>query len=196
VLDVGCAQGYLGELLAERGYRVTGIEHSSRVPAGFPETVGLVPADLDEGLPSGLGGFDVIMCADVLEHVRRPDQLLRQLRSAMAPGGFLIASLPNSGHLYFRWNVLLGRFPQQERGLFDRTHLRFYTWRGWVELLAGAGFEIRQVRCSGVPVGEALPSWKDRWPARLAERLSFESARLWKTACAYQFVVTAWPVGE
>ncbi|HZT32949.1 MAG TPA: class I SAM-dependent methyltransferase [Bryobacteraceae bacterium] len=194
VLDIGCAAGYLGAALANRGYRVTGIENPAHVPADFPPGAALVCADLDQGLPPQLGAFDFILCADVLEHLRRPEALLRELRRALAPGGRLIASLPNSGHLYFRWNVLLGRFPQHDRGLFDRTHLHFYTWQGWRDLFAGAGFAIESLRCSAVPVGEALPAWKDRWPMRAAERLSYWSARCWKTACAYQFIVVARPV--
>ena len=79
--------------------------------------------------------FDYIVCADVLEHLRDPLRMLRDCQARLAPGGTLILSLPNSGHWYFRWNVLLGRFPQHDRGLFDRTHLHFYTWDGWVELL-------------------------------------------------------------
>lgn len=193
VLDVGCAAGYLGDRLARRGFRVTGIESAVHAAENFPETVELVHADLDGGLPPGLGCFDFVVCADVLEHLRRPEPFLRELRGTLAPGGRLIASLPNSGHWYFRWNVLLGRFPQHERGLFDRTHLHFYPWQGWVELFRSAGFTIERVRCSGVPVGEAVPQWRERWPVRVAERISYESARFWKTACAYQFIVIARP---
>jgi methionine biosynthesis protein MetW len=193
VLDVGCAGGYLSELLARRGYRVTGVESAVHAVQNFPETVELVHADLDSGLPPGLGSFDYVICADVLEHLRRPEPFLRELHSVLTANGRLVASLPNSGHWYFRWNVLMGRFPQHDRGLFDRTHLHFYTWQGWVQLFAAAGFTIEQVRSSGIPAGEALPRWRDRWLVRLAERLSFESARIWKTACAYQFIVVARP---
>ena len=59
----------------------------------------------------------------------------------------------------FAWNVLMGRFPQHERGLFDSTHLQYYTWHGWVELLPRAGFLIETLRCSGVPLGLAFPRW-------------------------------------
>ena len=159
VLDVGCAGGYLGVILVARGYRVTGIDSPGARRAGFPDSIELVEADLDLGLPPLAGRFDFIICADVLEHLRRPDRMLRDLHGALADGGRLAASLPNSGHAYFRWNVLTGRFPAEDRGLFDRTHLHFYTWRGWVDLLAAAGFRIETLRCSGVPIGLALPRW-------------------------------------
>jgi SAM-dependent methyltransferase len=197
VLDVGCAGGYLSEILAVRGYCVTGIDSPGARHAGFPESVELVEADLDLGLPPGLslthGRFDFIICADVLEHLRQPAGMLRDLRGLLATGGRLAASLPNSGHAYFRWNVMLGRFPAHGRGLFDRTHLHYYTWRGWVDLFASAGSRIETVKCSGVPVGLALPKWRDTATVRAFERLSYESARWWRKMFAYQFVVTAAP---
>ena len=197
VLDVGCAGGYLSEILAARGYRVTGVDSPGARLAGFPESVELVEADLDLGLPAGLspmpGHFDFIICADVLEHLRQPAGMLCDLRGLLATGGRLAASLPNSGHAYFRWNVMWGRFPAHGRGLFDRTHLHYYTWRGWVDLFASAGFRIESVKCSGVPVGLTLPEWRDTAAVRALERLSYESARWWKKMFAYQFVVTAAP---
>ena len=188
VLDIGCAGGYLAEILAQRGFSVTGID----LP-GTPHPSGMqfVAADLDRGLPALDGCFEYIICADVLEHLRQPERLLRECRERLAPGGALIASLPNSGHAYFRGQVLMGRFPQHDRGLFDRTHVQFYTWHGWVDLLARAGFLIETLHCSGVPVGLALPKWEGSVWVRALERLSYESARAWKNLFAYQFIVRA-----
>ncbi|HVN07064.1 MAG TPA: class I SAM-dependent methyltransferase [Bryobacteraceae bacterium] len=193
VLDLGCAGGYLSAILAGRGYHVTGIDSPGAACAGFPESVELLEADLDRGLPTLSGRFDFVICADVLEHLRRPALLLRDLQGVLARGGKLAASLPNSGHAYFRWTVLRGRFPAEDRGLFDRTHLHFYTWRGWKDLFGAAGFRIVTVRCSGVPMGLALPRWEGSTAVRALERMSYESARWWKEMFAYQFIVTASP---
>jgi len=193
VLDVGCAGGYLGAILASRGYRVTGIDSPGAARTGFPDSIELLEADLDLGLPPLSGRFDFVICADVLEHLRRPALLLRDLRAVLSAGGLLAASLPNSGHAYFRWNVLTGRFPSDDRGLFDRSHLHFYTWRGWLELFRTTGFRIETLRCSGVPIGLALPKWEGSAVVRALERMSYESARWWKTMFAYQFIVTAAP---
>jgi hypothetical protein len=109
----------------------------------------------------------------------------------MAAGAALVGSLPNSGHAWFRWNVLRGRFPQEERGLFDSTHLHFYTWDGWVDLFDRAGLRIEKVRPSAVPIGLVLPRWRESAAVRVIERTSFEAARLWKRMFAYQFIVRA-----
>lgn len=188
VLDVGCGYGHLGEVLTQRGFSVTGVDFP-----GLPHSpeIEFAAADLDRGLPPLDGRFDFILCADILEHLRDPLRMLVDCRMLLAANGALIASLPNSGHAYFRLQVLLGRFPQQDRGLFDRTHLRFYMWDGWVELLEHAGFRITGLQCSGVPVGEALPQWKGGWMVRTLELVSFLSARMWKRLFGYQFVVRA-----
>jgi SAM-dependent methyltransferase len=188
VLDVGCAGGYLSEILVERGFRVTGID----LP-GSPQPPGIEfhAADLEHGLGPAGGPFDYIICADILEHLRSPLGLLREIRQRLAPGGALLASLPNSGHWYFRYNVLVGRFPQHPNGLFDSTHLRFYPWSGWVHLFSRAGFRIDTVHPTTVPFGLALPSLDGSLAVRALERASFDCARLWKKLFAYQFVVSA-----
>ena len=191
VLDVGCGPGYLCEVLRDRGYEVTGIERDGWGPPGGPQGYRLVEADLDRGVPPLGERFDTIICADILEHLREPESILRQLRGLLAPGGRLIASLPNSGNLYFRLVVLAGRFPKHDKGLFDSTHIHFFTWDGWRKLLGKGGYSIRQVRPTGVPVRLAFPGWEGNFGIRAAERLSYLFAQLRKQIFAYQFVVSA-----
>ncbi len=193
VLDLGCADGYLAAILAGCGYRVTGVERPGGTGESFPNEVTLIEADLDQGLPALDGRFDYVVCADILEHLKDPRRLLEEIRGVLGTNGRLIASLPNSGNLYFRLNVLAGRFPQHDRGLFDRTHLHFHMWSNWVELFAAAGYAIESRRSSGIPVSLALPRFAETLPVRAAERVSYELARIWKTMFAYQFVVTARP---
>jgi SAM-dependent methyltransferase len=191
VLDVGCATGYLARILAQRGYQVVGIERPGGYGDSFPESVELVEANLDAGVPALRGRFSYVICGDILEHLREPERILMQITRILEPDGVLIASLPNSGNLYFRLSILMGEFPQQDKGLFDRTHVRFYMWRGWRELFESAGLEIRRRKVTGVPVGLALPKWDASAPIRALEWLAFLLARLRPTLFAYQFVVTA-----
>ncbi|HZU29389.1 MAG TPA: class I SAM-dependent methyltransferase [Bryobacteraceae bacterium] len=189
VLDLGCAGGYLSRLLAERGYSVTAVDVPGSPPPALPSSVSYLEADLDQGLPRVEDHFDFVICADLLEHLRNPDRLLRDIREQMKPGGMLVGSLPNSGNIYFRLNVLFGRFPMDDRGLFDRTHVHFYMWRGWNELLERNGFRITTVRPTVIPFSLALPG--SSGVGRAVESVYALLARAWKKLFAYQFVVLA-----
>jgi len=193
VLDIGCGTGELAALLAGRGYEVTGIE---RVPIQDPALASafeLLLADVENGLPPVKGAYDFVICGDVLEHLRDPAKLLRQIHSVLTPSGRVIASLPNSGHYYFRLNILFGSFPQHEKGLFDRTHVRFFMWDGWRELFAGEGFQFLSVRATVPPFELQFPSLSGSLVLRAAERFNYWFARMRKQLFAYQFVVEAAP---
>jgi len=193
VLDVGCAEGHLARLLAGRGFEVVGIDRPGTLSETFPSSGRMVQADLDLGMPGLPEAFEFIMCADILEHLRDPQQFLLDLRPHFTSGGLLIASLPNSGNLYFRLNLLIGRFPSHDRGLFDRTHLHFLTWQRWQELFTRTGFHIEKVLPTGMPIGLALPRWEKTWMMRAIEHATYALARAWMTLFAYQFVIVARP---
>jgi SAM-dependent methyltransferase len=196
VLDVGGGEGFLSRILKERGYRVVCVAAPGSVAPSFPEGVEVHEANLDLDRPLFAEPFSFIACGDVLEHLRDPQTTLRWLGGQLAPGGRLVASLPNSGHWYFRLTVLSGRFPADDRGLFDRTHLHFYTWDGWRELFQTAGLEITNVAPTAVPFGLAWNAGSGHIAVRTLERLSYELGRVWKALFAYQFVVRARPAGE
>ena len=193
VLDVGCGLGYMSELLAARGYFVVGIEHPGAILQAASANVQFMEADLESGLPHLNRTFDFVLCLDVLEHLREPVKLLREIARTLSPNGRLVASLPNSGNIYFRLNVLFGRFPADDRGLFDRTHLHFYTWAGWIDLFAAGGFGIRGVQPSSLPFGFALHRAADSGLVLMLETVWHWLSRAWKKLFAYQFVVTAVP---
>ena len=182
----------MGALLADRGFRVTGVERRGGYREPFPPSVQLIEADLEQGLPLFDRRFDYVLCADILEHLRNPGKLLTDLRSVASPAGTLIASLPNSGNIYFRLNILAGRFPQDDKGLFDRTHIQFFMWDGWADLLQKSGWRIRGVQSSAIPVGLVVPpKWEDSALVRGMERVCYGLAKLRKTVFAYQFIVVA-----
>ena len=142
VLDLGCADGHLAGALRAAGHHVVGVDLAAT--DGVEDRVDeLVQADLDHGLPPEVTGpFDVVVAADVLEHVRRPEILLHELHGVLAPSGVLVASVPNFAHWYPRLRTLAGRFDYDRRGILDRTHLRVFTRRSFESLVAEHGLTV------------------------------------------------------
>ncbi len=147
VLDVGCGFATTSQHIAKLGNRVTGIESSAEAVAVARTRVSdIVHADLQQldSVKNALSGrrFDVIIFADVLEHLAWPIGILRGYLDLLKEGGSVIVSLPNVGLWSVRLNLLAGRFRYQETGVLDHTHLRFFTRRSAREMIEQAGLKI------------------------------------------------------
>jgi 2-polyprenyl-3-methyl-5-hydroxy-6-metoxy-1,4-benzoquinol methylase len=147
VLEIGCASGYMSDVLKHRlGCTVIGLEISPEAGAmaePFCERViiGDVEAlDLDDLLAGQQ--FDCIVVADVLEHLRQPDVVMRRLTSLLAPDGAIVGSLPNVAHGAVRLALLGGEFRYRDTGLLDNTHIRFFTRANVSELMESSGYVL------------------------------------------------------
>ena len=108
----------------------------------------------DESSAAELGRFDVILFADVLEHMPHPGPVLRLARQWLAPNGCVIASIPNVAHRTIRLSLLGGQFTCTPFGLMDATHLRWFTVQSTRQLFVGAGFTRTELDCtSGAKLG-------------------------------------------
>ncbi|MGH3077390.1 MAG: class I SAM-dependent methyltransferase [Gaiellaceae bacterium] len=186
VLDIGCSSGYLALLLVERGCTVVGIEQDeaaaeearsvcAEVIVGDAETV---------ELPFEPGSFDVLLCGDLVEHLRDPERLLARIRPLLRAGGRLVLTTPNVANWANRLGLLVGRWRYTDRGILDRTHLHFFTRATLVETLARAGYRV-------VELDFTVPVPRVGTPA--VERVAHAVGRLRPPLFAYQFVVAATP---
>jgi len=152
ILDLGCSDGRFGELLRLQGHYVIGVD-AEKLDGVGDRLDDFVEADLNVGLPKDVGGdFDVVIAADVFEHLAEPEKLLRELHSVLAPRGVIMASIPNFAHWYPRLRVLAGRFDYERRGIFDAGHLRFFTQRSFVRMANRANMRVRRSTSTGLPV--------------------------------------------
>jgi len=152
VLDVGCAAGVVGaSLRARQEAEVVGIDINPDYAAEASERLDrFVRANLDdfvqEDLEHDIWTFDCIVAADVLEHLRDPWHVLDRLVTVLKPGGYVVVSLPNVRYLAIGWPVYIrGTWPREPAGLFDATHLRWFTERHMVAMLSGAGLTVERV---------------------------------------------------
>jgi SAM-dependent methyltransferase len=163
ILDCGCGAGDNARILSDRGWRVTGVTIDPREQEAarkFCEAVYI--ADLEKGFPPAVeGAFDAVLASHVIEHLARPEQLLRDVRARLNPGGVLAVALPNIANYRERTLRLRGQFNYTDTGQLDRTHLRFYTYRTAIKLLEHNGYELVNAMAEG-----GVPLWKARLISR------------------------------
>lgn len=194
VLDLGCSGGLLAEQLRKLGHWVTGVD-GVEVDGVRDRVDHFVLGDLEHGIPSEAGtGFDVVVAADVIEHVSRPGRLLRQLTQLLAPGGEILVSTPNFAHWYPRARVATGLFGYDRRGILDETHLRFFSRRSLLRLIRANHLEVDELRYTGLPF-DVLSEGTGR-ASRVARRVDQGLVRLRPTLFGYQFVLRLRPHSE
>jgi hypothetical protein len=139
VLTLGKPTATFVESLRAAGHIVE-VVHPEQVDAGH----------LDSGLDTG--PYNTIVALDVLERVRNPEALLTRCRDILAHDGQLVVAVPNFGHWYVRVRTLLGLFDYDQRGILERSHLRFFTRRGLLHRLRLAGFDVVSQDATGLPL--------------------------------------------
>ncbi len=162
VLELGCASGYLSGYMEQvLGCRVTGLEADPAATAiAMARCTEVYTVDLD--MPQALevakasAPYDVLLAAAVLEHLKYPERLLREVRSLLRPDARVIVSLPNIAHWQLRLRLLLGRFEYEDYGVMDRTHLHFYTLTTGRRLLEDQGYVVKQIAIAGSGLQNAL----------------------------------------
>ena len=191
VLDLGCSSGLLAERLRGLGHHVVGVDVND-IEGVRERTDRFIRADLNEGIPSEVGsGYDMVLLADVLEHVLSPGTLMSQARDVLSPTGTALICVPNMAHWYPRFRATVGMFDYDQRGILDATHVRFFTRRSLVKLIERRGFAIQRVEPVGLPLDALGIESNKAKTLRLADRLL---SNVWPTMFGYQFIVEATPM--
>lgn len=149
ILDVGCGEGQLGAQIqqANPAIQAYGVEgDAERAVTARQHLANCWHVDLnapDWTAPLAGRQFDLIIFADVLEHLVQPERVLDKAMAHLSPQGQVITCIPNIRHWStFYYLGIRGSWPANERGIFDKTHLRFYTRKNILQLLHGAGLEV------------------------------------------------------
>ena len=150
VLEVGCGTGATGALALQRGRagHYVGVELVEGAAQAARQVLSEVVVGDVEQLTFDWqpAAFDALILSEVLEHLREPLAVLRKLSRFVRPGGLVLASSPNVAHWRVLRELMQGRFPQADKGVFDRTHLRWFTPQSFAAMFEDAGFSINRVR--------------------------------------------------
>ncbi|RMW99716.1 methyltransferase domain-containing protein [Allofranklinella schreckenbergeri] len=197
VLDVGCGSGALGQYLHEhRQCTVDGVTFNAaeaemaRASYRKVEVADLERSPLTQLFP-GMR-YDCIVCADVLEHLRQPEAMLRDMAALLNEGGQLLISIPNTAYAGLLAELMEGEFLYREEGLLDATHVRHVTRKSLLRLLEQAGWQVTALEVIERALQESeFKTPFDRLPPAVARHLLARG-----DALTYQFIATAQPAAQ
>ncbi|ACX51426.1 glycosyl transferase family 2 [Ammonifex degensii KC4] len=146
VLDVGCGAGMLGKALKERNPEVVvhGVEILPQVAAKAEQVLDkVIVGNIEKlSLEPPPGGFDVIVLADVLEHLTDPWKVVEKLVFLLSRRGLMVVSLPNLRNFTEIKSIFDGSWQYGSEGIFDQDHLRFFTAATARKMLEEAGLKV------------------------------------------------------
>lgn len=197
VLEIGCGPGSITKVLAKDGQcTVTGMELDlSAIEKAAPYCESILQVDLNaKDWLSQLDSkrFDVVVAADVLEHLYNPWQTLEQMATLVNDNGYLVVSLPHIGHAAVIACMMNGNFEYRDWGLLDRTHIRFFGLKNIEDLFTNAGLKIVEARYVTKTPEET--EFAQHWDALLPETKAV--LRSSPYAYLYQVVIKAVPTAR
>lgn len=186
VLDVKCGKGLLLPQLKGKRCEITGIDvfASENVDNGFAAYQQL---DLDKKphIPYPNESFDVIILADLIEHIKHPISILYEVRRVLKQDGIVIVSTGNIALWLYRILLLMGNFPYGKRGVLDETHMHLYTLSTLSQLMRRVGFRIMRRKATPIPFELVL----NNRLGMILTYLYYGLVKIWKRLFAYQFIL-------
>jgi len=188
VLDVGCGRGYVGAELIKKGCRVTGMDRL--LPTKQPDGMKFINWDLDrKEFPVNVSQFDQIFLLDIIEHLKKPEEFMDELRFATGcKRPEVVITTANIGFFATRLMLLLGQFNYGKKGILDATHTRLFTFRSMRELLRQCGYKILETQGIPAPYPKALGN---NFLSRFLVRANENLIRFSRALFSYQIFVRA-----
>jgi ubiquinone/menaquinone biosynthesis C-methylase UbiE len=164
VLDLGGRDGTLTKHFIEKNHvTLADIDENALEYAKKTYKVETMQVDLNQSLPFKDNSFDVVVMAEVLEHLPYPNITLGEIKRVLKTNGKFIGNLPLAYHLKDRWQIIRGR-----RLLIsgDPTHLQFLSYED-VKKLLSKFFNIDEIT---ILKGGKLSK---KFPAAFARNIAF-----------------------
>jgi SAM-dependent methyltransferase len=204
ICELGCGAGALAAALAEKCpnlefYLGLELDASQANLAKKHTTVTLQrnldsienwDVDLELASHAPKDSFDHILIGDVLEHLYDPLKTLKEAVSRLRVGGTVIACIPNVQNWTVFYNLIKGTWPREDQGLFDSTHIRWFTLDDMVQLFQNAGLNITHIEPREFPSEQGISVMEDLEP--LARNIGMDPDVLIARGQVLQFVL----VGE
>ena len=189
VLDIGSATGMLGKRCVGSGFYLKGIEPVQEwAEEAKPYYNEILWSSLEQAPEEFLAKQDVVIFADVLEHMSNPEKILKHLVSLQKPETQFLVSVPNVANIWIRGNLLFGKFNYSKYGILDRTHLRFFTKLTFLEMLRLSGLKPIELKYTPVPLCRVNSFFQTNLLGRFIHRVLAAITFFLPGLFAYQFV--------
>ncbi len=191
ILDVGTASGMLARMCQNKSLDFYGVEPNANwaeIASPFYKTIWIQSIDsLDEEFSKG---YQAVILGDVLEHLSTPEAVLQKLVDLQSPDSIFLISVPNVANVWVRINLLFGRFDYTERGILDRTHLRFFTRKSLTAMIKHSGLVINSIQVTPIPLELISPFFVSPLGKIIHAAFAWLTSIL-PTLLGYQFIVEA-----
>ena len=192
ILDIGTADGVVGKRIKGKGLILNGIEpvaHWAEIAKPFYNE--LIIGKIENAPSAFLKNYDVVIFADVLEHLVDPISVLfRVVKHQRSDTSFFI-SVPNVANIWIRLNLMFGRFEYTDHGLLDKSHLHFFTLDSFKEIIKQVRLEITSIAITPIPLQLLHPFFETTQLGRTLFSLFNSITQLIPRILGYQFIVEA-----
>lgn len=191
VLDIGCSKGFAARSMRGTNLDFYGIEITKKDAAiAKPYYKNIKICDLDDNIPSYRKEFfEIIIMADVLEHLKNPLYVINHFKKFLAKNGLIIMSTGNVANIWIRLNMLFGRFEYIDRGILDKTHIHLYTLKTFKKLAYEANFKVNKVFITPIPLPLISSFFSEGNALHFVHVMNYLITILWKKLFGYQFIL-------
>ena len=145
-MDLGCGEGIIGECIQQLGFKVIGCDKSYNAIKNAK--IKVILCDLEEKIPVENSSFDIVLAAEIIEHILDTDKFIEEIHRVLKPRGKLVITTPNLASLECRISLLLGKKPWMiENRVLPHSagHVRYFTVKEIRKLLEDHNFEVKLI---------------------------------------------------
>jgi 2-polyprenyl-3-methyl-5-hydroxy-6-metoxy-1,4-benzoquinol methylase len=191
ILDVGCSRGFMGKSMQDKNYEFYGIEYNkkdAKEAKKYCKEIKIM--DLDWKKPEyPKNSFDIIIMADIIEHLKDSLGTVRYFSKFLKKDGIMILSTANVANIYIRLKLLFGNFDYENRGIMDKTHLRFFTLKTFRQLAKNTNLKIIKEDFTPIPLPTVSGVFEEGRFLNIIHKISHIKTKILPRLLSFQLIL-------